>query len=77
MAERAMSEGYVPTPGNVDVEAKGASRRKSSAVMAANRRKSTVVVENPDIVEAHALSAADRQLAEMGYVQVSFSRRYL
>ena len=58
--------------GDVDVEAKGAPRRRSAAI--GQHRKSTVVVDNPEIVEADALNAADRALAEMGYVQVSFSR---
>ncbi len=67
-----MSENYAPMAGDVDVEAKGAPRRRSTAI--GQHRKSTVVVDNPEIVEADALNAADRALAEMGYVQVSFSR---
>ena len=44
-------------------------RRKS----AFDRRKSSAVVDETPaaIVEASALSDADRRLAEMGYVQVS------
>lgn len=67
-----MSENYAPTAGNVDVEAKGGPRRKSAAI--GQHRKSTVVIENPEMIEGEALNAADRALAEMGYVQVSVSR---
>ena len=43
-------------------------RRKSAF---ARRKSSAVVDEAPQaVVEASALSAADRRLAEMGYVQV-------
>lgn len=46
-----------------------AGRRKSAF---ARRKSSAVVDETPAaIVEASALSDADRKLAEMGYVQVS------
>lgn len=72
MAERAMAENYAPIAGNVDVEAKGGPRRKSAAI--GQHRKSTVVIENPEMIEGEALNAADRALAEMGYVQVSVSR---
>ena len=64
---------YGPTTGT-DIEAKGDTGRKPSVAMPAKHRKSTVVVENPHVVEIEGLSAADRALAEMGYVQVSFSR---
>jgi len=74
MAERAMSENYAPMAGDVDVEARGGPRRKSAAI--GQHRKSTVVVENPELVEGDALNAADRALAEMGYVQVSVPHQY-
>ena len=65
--------GFYSTARETDIEAKGDPRRKSSVVMPAKHRKSTVVVDNPDLVDLEGLSAADRALAEMGYVQVSCS----
>lgn len=72
MADKGDNGFFAPATGT-DIEAKGASGRKASAVAAAKHRKSTVVVDNPDVVDTEGLSAADRALAEMGYVQVSFS----
>ena len=56
----------------LNVEHGLASRRKSSA---AGRRKSSAVVGDapPSAVEASELSAADRRLAELGYIQVDHS----
>lgn len=71
MAERAIPENYASMAGDVDVEAKGGQRRKSAGI--GQHRRSTVVVENPQLVEGDALNAADRALAEMGYVQVSLA----
>lgn len=67
-----MPENYAPMARDVDVEAKGGGPRRKSAALG-QHRKSTVVVENPELLEGDALNAADRALAEMGYVQVSFS----
>lgn len=49
-------------------------RRKSAF---ARRKSSAVVDETPAaIVEASALSDADRRLAEMGYIQVSMRQTF-
>lgn len=71
MAERAMSENYAPMAADADMEAKGGQTRRKSAGIGQHRR-STVVAKNPELVEGEALNAADRALAEMGYVQVSW-----
>ena len=56
--------------GTVPVLQEGQAGRRKSAF---GRRKSSAVVDETPaaIVEASALSDADRKLAEMGYVQVS------
>lgn len=66
MAERAMSQGYVPT----DIEAKGGEKRRRSTV----DHRGSVVDPNAQMLDHAELSAADRRLAEMGYVQVSSHR---
>lgn len=54
---------------------KPTGRRQS----AFNRRKSSAVADEAPaaIVEASALNAADRRLAEMGYVQVSHALQFI
>lgn len=64
MAQRATSQGYVPT----DVEAKGDASTRKRSVM--DHRKSSVIDPNAQVLDHAELSAADRRLAEMGYVQV-------
>lgn len=66
--------GFYGSASGMDVEAKGDdARRKSTIVDPTKHRKSTVVVDNPVVVDYEGLSAEDRHLAEMGYVQVSIS----
>ena len=76
MADSGMQEKFAPMANDVDVEAKGAARRKSSMAMG-KHRKSTVVDVNAEVLESAGLNEADRRLAEMGYSQVSSGRMFL
>ena len=49
--------------------------RRKSAIAAGRRKSSAVNTAIPaEVLEAAELSAADKRLAEMGYVQVGFLR---